>query len=154
MDIKLQIIIIMAISTNMGSVIDSPNLISSMFHLSQHENTKKDILLTPCLSLSILDKSFIEGIQLTLSPTYIQISLCDRTITRFLEAICFPAKKLLLLPGNSNKYLLAAILKCANKTRCGSSFYPCNVESVKMPRPLLIFSQSNYLNQVVDTNYT
>ena len=31
-------------------------------------------------------------------------------------------------------------------------FYPCHAEYIKMPRPLLIFCQSDYLIQVVDTN--
>ena len=30
--------------------------------------------------------------------------------------------------------------------------YPCHAEKIKMPCPLLIFSQSDYLIQVVDTN--
>ena len=32
------------------------------------------------------------------------------------------------------------------------SVHPCHAESIKMPRPLLIFSQSDYLIQVVDIN--
>ena len=30
--------------------------------------------------------------------------------------------------------------------------YPCHAEKIKMPRPLLISSQSDYLIQVFDTN--